>query len=218
MPGTPHPTLALLAGGRGTRMGLPKSHLTIANVPILRHLLAQWSWPGPTLLITAPGVERPPAHDLFTAEHVDPVADQGPLRGIHTALTHATTDTIIVATVDMPRVTRAHLDHLTTTLATHPTAPALFLHPPFSRDPKGERQRSPKASAPPRSPHSPTFEPFPCAVRRPLLLPILTARLARDDLSVRALATEPGVLTLTAPADWHADVWTNWNRPDDLRA
>lgn len=216
MPDPNHPTLALLAGGRGTRMGLPKSHLTIASVPILRHLFDNWAWPGPTLLITAPGVEHPPGHDLFTAEIIDPVEGQGPLRGVHTALTHATTDLVIVATVDMPKVARAHLDHLAASITSFSNAPALFLHPPFSRDPQGERQRSPQASAPP--PDNPFFEPFPCAVRRTLLLPIIAARLARNDLSVRALATEPGVITRPAPRDWPADTWANWNRPEDVRA
>src|SRR4051794_29684613 len=85
-------TLAILAGGAGSRMGGPKSNLTLHGRPILDYLLDRFSWPGPTLLITSPGREHPPGHTRFSAEAVDPVPDQGPLRGILTALQHATTD------------------------------------------------------------------------------------------------------------------------------
>ena len=48
-------TLAILAGGEGSRMGMPKAHLTLAGVPILDYLLDHFGWPGRTMLITAPG-------------------------------------------------------------------------------------------------------------------------------------------------------------------
>ena len=46
-------TLAILAGGEGSRMGKPKGHLEIAGKPILAYLLDQIGWPGPTMLVTA---------------------------------------------------------------------------------------------------------------------------------------------------------------------
>src|SRR6478609_398221 len=43
-------TLAILAGGRGSRMGKPKSHLRLHGRPILEYLLQRLAWPGPKLL------------------------------------------------------------------------------------------------------------------------------------------------------------------------
>src|SRR3982750_106473 len=85
-------TLAILAGGASSRMGSHKSHLALNNKPILQHLLDELSWPGPTLLITAPSREHPPAFECFTRELIDPLPDMGPLGGLLTALKNATTD------------------------------------------------------------------------------------------------------------------------------
>src|SRR5438045_8884890 len=102
-------TLAVLAGGEGTRMGRPKAWLTLAGEPVLRFLLKQFAWPGPTLLVTAPGRERPPGVEAFDREVTDRVAAVGPLRGMLTALEHCRTPRLAVGTVDMPCVTREHL-------------------------------------------------------------------------------------------------------------
>src|SRR4051794_29668278 len=95
-------TLAILAGGAGSRMGRAKGELRIAGEPILEYLLDRFDWPGPTMLVTAPGREHPTGWARFTREVTDPVSDQGPLRGILTALENATTEVVIVTPVDMP--------------------------------------------------------------------------------------------------------------------
>src|SRR5512133_394747 len=98
------PTLAVLAGGRGSRMKMPKSRLTLHGRPILQYILerTQWRGRGPTMLVTSPGLDRPPAYELYDAEVVDSVAGEGPLRGLLTALSYATTERVVVVTVDMP--------------------------------------------------------------------------------------------------------------------
>ena len=98
-------TLAVLAGGEGSRMGGPKGVLALERRPILERLLDRLDWRGPTLLVTAPGREHPPGWQRFTCEATDPVAGQGPLRGILTALEHAPTNQVVVLPVDMPNVT-----------------------------------------------------------------------------------------------------------------
>src|SRR5688572_13975666 len=105
-----HVTLAVLAGGAGSRMGRPKALLEVGGKPILEFLLDRLDWPGPTLLVTAPGRRRPPGAARFDREAVDEVADEGPLRGVYTALTHATTPALVVIAVDMPAVERADLE------------------------------------------------------------------------------------------------------------
>lgn len=97
-------TLAVLAGGEGSRMGKSKALLDVNGQPILAWLLDRFRWPGPTLLVTAPGREHPPAAERFDREVLDEVAGQGPLRGVLTALDACRTERLFVTTVDMPNV------------------------------------------------------------------------------------------------------------------
>src|SRR5688572_6459509 len=100
-------TLAVLAGGAGSRMGRPKGTLEINGRPILAHLLDRIAWPGPTMLVTAPGRENPPGAQRFDFEVSDAVADDGPLRGVHTALRHVRTEMLVVIAVDMVAILRS---------------------------------------------------------------------------------------------------------------
>src|SRR5688572_12817975 len=95
-------TLCILAGGESRRMGRPKAELLVRGRPILAHVLQQLEWKGPTMLVTSPAHRSPSGCELFDREVVDPVAGQGPLRGVLTALQHVTTSIAIISTVDMP--------------------------------------------------------------------------------------------------------------------
>src|SRR5436305_504355 len=97
-------TLALLAGGESSRMGRPKANIQLRGRPILEYLLDQFVWPGPTLLVTAPGHEKPPGWERFDREVSDPVAGSGPLRGVMTALESISTPLVAIVTVDMPGI------------------------------------------------------------------------------------------------------------------
>ena len=187
-------TLAILAGGEGARMGMPKGELRVAAEPILVYLLRQIAWKGPTMLVTAPGRERPAGHQLFDREVVDPVAGQGPLRGVLTALEHAGTPIVAVTTVDMPNVRGGDLRWLVARLDDTPNAMGLMLR-------RGAE-----------------IEPFPGAYRTAAASAI-RAQVDAKRLSVRGLADQAGFGTLPAPRDWdEREVWTNLNRPDDLAA
>ena len=106
-------TLAILAGGRGERMGKPKSLLRVGDQPILTYLLERFAWRGPTMLVTSPGRETPPGTDDFDLEIADLVEGRGPVEGVLTALESSTTRFLIVASVDMPLVAREQLVWLT---------------------------------------------------------------------------------------------------------
>ena len=186
-------TLAILAGGQGTRMGRPKGELRIGDRPILHYLFDQFAWPGPTLLVTAPGREHPPGWDRFTAEAVDPVAGLGPLRGVLTALEHAPTPAVVVTTIDMPALGAAQFQWLIDLLSERPDAIGMI--------PRRDEQ----------------IEPFP-SIFRSSAAPIVRARLEAGELSVQALSREAAVAVVPAPPDWDEIVWTNLNRPDDLAA
>ena len=59
----------------------------------MEYLLEQLGWLAPTLLVTAPGREKPPGREHFAREVVDAVAGEGPLRGVLTALEATETQT-----------------------------------------------------------------------------------------------------------------------------
>jgi molybdopterin-guanine dinucleotide biosynthesis protein A len=183
-------TLAILAGGRGSRMGGPKSHLRIGGRAILEWLLEQFDWPGPTMLVTAPACRNPPGARRFEVEVVDPTDDEGPLRGIHTALASATTDIVLITPVDMPRIGREQLAWLADQLG---EASGVMCE------------------------RSGEIEPMPCALRRGLRGRI-ESMLKEHRRSVHGLSREPDVRVVAAPTLWGEGVWMNLNTPQDLAA
>ena len=185
-------TLAILAGGEGSRMGRPKGSLVIHGQPILRHLLQQLAWRGPTLLVTAPGREHPDGWNAFDAEAADPVAGEGPLRGILTALQHATTHFVAVTTVDMPGLRGEQITPLLKHLRSKRILGVMY-------ERGGE------------------VEPFPSAYRRTAEESIREI-LAAGQRAVHELVDELPVAVLAAPARWPEAVWANLNSPADLEA
>ena len=193
-------TLAILAGGEGSRMGRPKGELEINGKPILLFLLDRLNWPGPTLLVTAPGRERPPGSEAFDREATDPITGQGPLRGLHTALTHSTTPRVVIAPVDMPLISRTQLEWLIQEQSTSADAMALML-----------RRRMNSETI---------FEPFP-SIWHVDAVPVLEERLAHQEpreRSLRFLTDHPRILLRDCPVDWEESTWINLNHPQDLRS
>lgn len=186
-------TLAILAGGEGRRMGGAKALLRIGGAPILEYLLDRWVWDGPTLLVTAPGRERPPGGERFTRETTDATAGEGPLRGVLTALAAAETDIVVVATCDMPRIERRQLAWLVDALAKRLGASLVMLS------------------------NTRGIEPFPLAIRR-AALPSLTKHFDRGNRSAHSLMDIAGAAHERAPIEWSEDVWTNLNSPADVAA
>ena len=189
-------TLAILAGGEGSRMGKPKGELSVNGISILSHLLKQFHWPGPTLLVTAPGREHPPDWELFSREVVDPVAGEGPLRGVLTALEASETLFTLVTTVDMPEVGIGQLTWLAEALDEWDDALGILMERP------GEAQR---------------IEPFPSIFHRDAA-GLIRSRLQAGLGSVQSLPNTEEVFLLQPPIGWPERIWTNLNRPEDLQA
>jgi molybdopterin-guanine dinucleotide biosynthesis protein A len=175
-------------------MQRPKAELLIQGQPILRFLHDQWQWPGPTLIVTAPGREHPPGHELFTKEVPDPVPDQGPLRGIVTALESCQTPTLIVTTVDMPNVTTRELSWLLVQLNEN------HLGVLCTRHFEGREE----------------IEPFPCTLSIKAKQSV-NKHLDSGMRSVHSLAKLPGLAIVSTPEDWPHDVWANLNTPEDYQ-
>jgi molybdopterin-guanine dinucleotide biosynthesis protein A len=197
-------TLAILAGGEGSRMGVPKGALRIGGEPILQYLLGRFAWPGPTLLVTAPGREHPPGWESFTREAADPVGGLGPLRGVLTALENAGTEHVLVTPVDMPGLAAGQLRWLLS---------AFYTERSHRRDLCGLMTcRAGSTGGSGRR-----IEPFPAVFHRDAALPI-RARLEAGRGSVHALAEDPSFLVVPAPDDWSDGIWVNLNRPAELQA
>jgi molybdopterin-guanine dinucleotide biosynthesis protein A len=188
-----HVALAVLAGGEGSRMGGPKGSLRVRGKPILEYLLEGFSWEGPTLVVTSPGRQRPAGAERFGREVVDPVAVQGPLRGVLTALEACTCGILVVLTVDMPGVGREQIRWLADRLDATPEGLGLM-----TRRAGGQ------------------IEPFPSAYRKQAA-EVVRAHLVAERRSVHGLLAEPGFAAVDAPVEWGDETWENLNYPADLR-
>jgi molybdenum cofactor guanylyltransferase len=180
-------TLAILAGGAGSRMGRPKASLLIHGRPILEFLLERFDWPGPTMLVLAPGMDRSAGSQRVSLVVSDPVAGQGPLRGVLTALQNSPTPNMLATTIDMPAIEREQLEWL----ATRPFDCGLMMT------------------------HQSQIEPFPFAVRTSAC-DAISMQLAQNRRSVHAMLKLPGFASIEAPSNWPESIWTNLNEPADL--
>ena len=189
-------TLGVLAGGQGRRMGTPKTEIMFHGQPVLEYLLQRLEWPGPTLLVTAPGREHPPGWRRFTAEATDPVHNDGPLRGILTAIEQSHTNELVVIPIDMPNVTRERLTWINSRLQEFSTAAGVMI----ARTHDGASR----------------IEPFPAAYRCDAVEELIRARLRDRHLSLRGLSQCSQINIIPAPTDWPEDFWTNLNTPSDL--
>jgi molybdenum cofactor guanylyltransferase len=190
-------TLIVLAGGRGTRMGIPKASLNLEGKPVLEWLLDRLSWAGPTMLVTAPSIAHPPRWDRFGRECVDAVEGEGPLRGIYTGLTEMQTQTGLFVTVDMPGVKKVMLEWLSKRFAERPGYDGAMCKVPATG---GER-----------------IEPFPSAFRKSAAN-LIAQRLGTGKRSVRELCDEQRICAIEVPANLPAELWTNLNTREDLAA
>jgi molybdenum cofactor guanylyltransferase len=96
-------SLAILAGGRGRRLGgLPKGLLLRDGRPLLAHLLALSPKFAEVLLVTS---ESTPYRGFPVRMVADVISDRGAPGGVHAALVHAATPWVLVVAADMPFVT-----------------------------------------------------------------------------------------------------------------
>ena len=181
-------TLVILAGGFGTRMGQPKSLLRVGDWPIVDYLIERWKWNGPTMLVTAPGIEHPPGSGRVDREVCDAVAGEGPLRGIVTAL-ESGVERAVVVPVDMPAMSGDALRWL----SARDVESGVFLR-------RGGQ-----------------IEAMPMLIAR-AALPIAQERLASGRRSVHGLADEPGFAVIEVPREWPEDIWFNANEPGEWAA
>jgi molybdenum cofactor guanylyltransferase len=103
-------SLAILAGGRGRRLGgMPKGLLLREGRPLLAHLLALGQRFDDVLLVTS----DPSPYRAFAVRTVaDVVPDRGAPGGVHAALISARTPWVLAVGADMPFVTARVVERL----------------------------------------------------------------------------------------------------------
>jgi molybdopterin-guanine dinucleotide biosynthesis protein A len=189
-------TLAIIGGGTGRRMGMPKAWLQIGDESILAWLNRRLCWPGPKMLVSSPATANPPDANLFDELCLDPVDGLGPLRGVLTALEHSTTATVVITAIDMPGVNFQTLDWLAESLANRPDCQGLMC-------------RVSRTSAP-------AIEPFPSVFRTSAAASI-ARRLEQGRRSVHSLCESSEFCAIEPPSDWPDDIWTNLNEADQFK-
>jgi molybdopterin-guanine dinucleotide biosynthesis protein A len=106
----PNLTVAILAGGKSSRMGTDKSFVRVLGRPLIEDVLAHVAGIGAeTLIVTnRPEDYRYLGLPLFT----DVLPDKGALGGIYTALHSSSQPHTLCVACDMPFVVRPLLDYL----------------------------------------------------------------------------------------------------------
>jgi molybdopterin-guanine dinucleotide biosynthesis protein A len=103
-------TIAIQAGGASSRMGRDKGLVPLAGKPMLLHLLERIAGLGEDVLITT---NHPQDYGFAGVRLVeDSRPGTGALGGLHTALSAARGDSVLVLACDMPFASRPLLEHL----------------------------------------------------------------------------------------------------------
>jgi len=95
-------TAIVLAGGKSRRMGQDKSMLEVGGRPMIQHIIEQLRPHFDQLLVSANDVEKYTFLDYPIIP--DLVPDQGPMRGISSALRRSDNELNFVVACDMPEV------------------------------------------------------------------------------------------------------------------
>jgi molybdopterin-guanine dinucleotide biosynthesis protein A len=103
-------TIAIQAGGASSRIGRDKGLVPLGGKPLIVHMVERVAGLGDEILITT---NRPEDY-LFVGVRLagDAYQGVGALGGLHTALSAAQGDTVLVLACDMPFASRPLLEHL----------------------------------------------------------------------------------------------------------
>jgi molybdopterin-guanine dinucleotide biosynthesis protein A len=103
-------TVAILAGGRSSRMGTDKAFVRVLGRPLIEDILAQLAGLGSETLIVT---NRPDDYAYLQIPLFgDVLPDKGALGGLYSALHAATQRHVLCIACDMPFVVRPLLDYL----------------------------------------------------------------------------------------------------------
>ncbi len=103
-------SIAILAGGRSSRMGTDKAFVSVLGRPLIEEILSQTAGLGLESLI----ITNRPADYAYLGVPLfgDVLPGKGPLGGLYSALHSATRPHVLCIACDMPFVVRPLLDYL----------------------------------------------------------------------------------------------------------
>lgn len=191
-------SIAILAGGRSTRMAADKALLPVGGIPMLQRIARTALQVSPTLLIVGreklsawpadlPATFLPDDPSLETASAAGESRSRGPLSGLITALQH-TQGPMLLLPCDAPLLGASLLQKLIA--ARRPDALATLATTPDGPEPL-------------------------LAIYTPALLPTLRSMLADNRRALHPLASLAGVRHFPVPLE-HRHELLNLNTPADL--
>ncbi len=98
-------TGAILAGGKSSRMGWDKGLLDLDGMPFIEHIARTLQQVFARVMIVSDNGEG--YRFLGLPIHADIYKNCGPLAGVHSGLTHSTTDSVFIVSCDLPVLTPA---------------------------------------------------------------------------------------------------------------
>lgn len=103
-------TVAIIAGGKSSRMGTDKAFVKVLGRPLIEDLIGNLSGLGQEMILITnqPDGYRYLGLPLFS----DVLPDKGALGGLYTALYHSTQPRTLCVACDMPFINRPLLEHL----------------------------------------------------------------------------------------------------------
>jgi molybdenum cofactor guanylyltransferase len=103
-------TIAILAGGKSSRLGRDKAFVEVRGRPLIEDLLAQTNGLGMETLIVTNSLEA--YRYLNVPLFSDVFPERGPLGGLYTALAAASHPHVLCLACDMPFIVRPLMDYL----------------------------------------------------------------------------------------------------------
>lgn len=97
-------TIAIMAGGKSSRMGRDKSFIKLDGKPMIEHILDKVENLGDELLLISNNPA--PYQYLGLPVYADVIPDLGPIGGLHTALKRSTKPHVLIVACDMPWLNR----------------------------------------------------------------------------------------------------------------
>jgi molybdopterin-guanine dinucleotide biosynthesis protein A len=186
-------TIAILAGGKSSRMGTDKAFTEFRGITMLRRSLDLAR--SVTQNVCIAGSEQKFGRYAPVVE--DEIPDCGPLGGIHAALRSSHTDFNLILAVDMPFVSRSFLQYLISQAPTQPHVLAVV----------------PRCNG--------RWQPLCALYRRPFAIAAQQAlRMGRNkiDLLFDSKSTQSIEQRELETAGFSADVFRNINTPEQLLA
>ena len=182
---------AILAGGRGTRMGgRDKAALEVGGRSLAHHAVDLLAPRCDEVIALAGALDQFPVEDV--PHFPDRAADRGPLGGLDAAFFARPGQDILLVAVDLGLLPTSVIDELLACGARYPDAPAVI--------PATDRRLQPA-----------------CAIYRAALAQEVARRVdTGDPLALGALADVAG--TVIVPGDWSDALFTGVNTPHDLES